>query len=408
MNYWGYEPGNYFAVKASYAADPLHASWEFRMLIHRLHENGMECVMEMYFPEKVNHNLILEALRYWVREYHVDGIHLLGEHLRITAIVQDGMLSRTKIFYVDFEEKACAASRKYPNLYIYKEEYQYPIRQVLNHINGNMRDFADQQRKQGAFLGYINYIASNNGFTLADLFMYNDKHNEENGEQNLDGSSWNFSNNYGVEGPTRKRYINALRKLNWRNAVLMLMLAQGVPLLWSGDEMGNSQNGNNNAYCQDNPTGWVNWKNEKSHRRQIEFLQQVIAFRKEHTVLSNPMPFQFSDYKSLGYPDLSYHGTSAWMLEPTPDHLCLGMLYCGAYAQNEKEPDVYAAYNFLAAATELALPKPRKGKEWVVCIDSGEEDAAFLDAPKPVSGGKIILRPQTICVLESREMKKHG
>ena len=169
VNYWGYEPGNYFAVKASYAADPLHASREFRMLIHRLHENGMECVMEMYFPEKVNHNLILEALRYWVREYHVDGIHLLGEHLPITAIVQDGMLSRTKIFYVDFEEKACAASRKYPNLYIYKEEYQYPIRQVLNHINGNMRDFADQQRKQGAFLGYINYIASNNGFTLADL-----------------------------------------------------------------------------------------------------------------------------------------------------------------------------------------------------------------------------------------------
>lgn len=98
MNYWGYEPGNYFAVKASYAADPLHASREFRMLIHRLHENGMECVMEMYFPEKVNHNLILEALRYWVREYHVDGIHLLGEHLPITAIVQDGMLSRTKIF----------------------------------------------------------------------------------------------------------------------------------------------------------------------------------------------------------------------------------------------------------------------------------------------------------------------
>ena len=181
-----------------------------------------------------------------------------------------------------------------------------------------------------------------------------------------------------------------------------------MPCILSGDEFMNTQKGNNNAYCQDNPTGWVNWKNEKSHRRQIEFLQQVIAFRKEHTVLSNPMPFQFSDYKSLGYPDLSYHGTSAWMLEPTPDHLCLGMLYCGAYAQNEKEPDVSAAYNFLAAATELALPKPRRGKEWVVCIDSGEEDAAFLDAPKPVSGGKIILRPQTICVLESREMKKHG
>lgn len=157
----------------------------------------------------------------------------------------------------------------------------------------------------------------------------------------------------------------------------------GVPLLWSGDEMGNSQNGNNNAYCQDNPTGWVNWKNEKSHRRQIEFLQQVIAFRKEHTVLSNPMPFQFSDYKSLGYPDLSYHGTSAWMLEPTPDHLCLGMLYCGAYAQNEKEPDVYVAYNFLAAATELALPKPRKGKNGLSVLTAEKRMLRFWTHQSP-------------------------
>lgn len=121
----------------------------------------------------------------------------------------------------------------------------------------------------------------------------------------------------------------------------------------------------------------------KSHRRQIEFLQQVIAFRKEHTVLSNPMPFQFSDYKSLGYPDLSYHGTSAWMLEPTPDHLCLGMLYCGAYAQNEKEPDVYVAYNFLAAATELALPKPRKGKNGLSVLTAEKRMLRFWTHQSP-------------------------
>lgn len=409
VNFWGYGRGDYFAVKASYAADPAHASTEYKTLIRRLHENNMECVMEMYFPEDLNHNLILDALRYWVREYHVDGIHLLGENLPLTAIVQDGMLSRTKIFYMSFDEKVCAACRKYPNLYVYKEEYQFPVRQIINHINGNMVDFVNQQRKQGAFLGYVNYIASNNGFTLADLFMYNDKHNEANGENNLDGSSWNFSNNYGVEGPTRKRYINQIRRQNWRNAILMLFLAQGVPLLWAGDEMGNSQDGNNNAYCQDNPTGWLNWKNEKTHAAQIAFLRQVITFRKNHPILSNAMPFQFSDYKSLGFPDLSFHGESAWILEPTPGRMCLGMLYCGAYAKNTtKTQDVYVAYNFLAAASELALPKLKKGRQWVLCIDSGNDKTPFLEEHKIVESGKIILRPQTICVLESRESKKHG
>ena len=172
--------------------------------------------------------------------------------------------------------------------------------------------------------------------------------------------------------------------------------------------MGNSQNGNNNAYCQDNPTGWVNWKNEKSHRRQIEFLQQVIAFRKEHTVLSNPMPFQFSDYKSLGYPDLSYHGTSAWMLEPTPDHLCLGMLYCGAYAQNEKSRMSMSPIIFLPRQRNWLCLNREKGKNGLSVLTAEKRMLRFLDAPKPVSGGKIILRPQTICVLESREMKKHG
>jgi len=98
LNYWGYEEGNYFAVKASYASEPVQASREYKALIKKLHENGMECVMEMYFPDDTNHNLVLDALRYWVREYHVDGFHLLGGNLPITAIVQDNMLSRTKFF----------------------------------------------------------------------------------------------------------------------------------------------------------------------------------------------------------------------------------------------------------------------------------------------------------------------
>lgn len=403
LNYWGYGPGNYFAVKAAYAAEPGHASTEYKTLIKRLHENGVECVMEMFFPDNTNHNLILDALRYWVREFRVDGFHLLGENLPVTAIVQDKLLSRTKIFYTNFDEGACQKERKYKNLYVYRDEYLYPARKILNHLNGNMRDFVDQQRKQGAYLGYVNYITSNNGFTLADLFMYNDKHNEANGEDNLDGCEWNFSSNYGIEGPTRKKYINKLRRQKWRNSVIMVLMAQGVPLIWSGDEMCNSQQGNNNVYCQDNPIGWLNWKNEKTHRQEIDFMRKMIEFRKEHPIISNEMPFQFSDYHSIGCPDLSLHGENAWVLEPDAKRLCLGMMYCGRYSTDQnKTEDVYVAYNFLSAVSAVALPKLAKDRLWFQVVDSSEEKMPFLEELRPCQQRKININPQSICIFVGR------
>ena len=272
-----------------------------------------------------------------------------------------------------------------------------------------MRDFADQQRKQGAFLGYINYIASNNGFTLADLFMYNDKHNEENGEQNLDGSSWNFSNNYGVEGPTRKRYINALRKLNWRNAVLMLMLAQGVPLLWSGDEMGNSQNGNNNAYCQDNQVGWIDWKGMKKNRELLEFVKSAIAFRKEHPILHVPDELRGVDYKTKGLPDVSLHGERAWYMNSENTSRLLGIMYYGAYAKKADGSDdasVYVAYNFHWETREFALPNLRH-KRWKKVIDtSAEKENYFLKESEEKYSKKLEIAPRTIVVLLAVEEEK--
>ena len=256
INYWGYGAGNYFAVKASYATDPKKASVEFKKLVKALHEKHMECVMEMCFPDDTNQNLILDALRFWVKEYHIDGFHLIGGNIPVVAIVQDAILSRTKIFMEDFGA-SFHNGRKYKNLYVYKEEYQFATRQLLNHYNCDIREFVNQQKKQGDELGYVNFIATNNGFTLADLFMYNDKHNEDNGENNCDGTDYNLSNNYGVEGPTRKKYINEIRRGKMRNAFMMLLFAQGVPLIWAGDEFGNSQKGNNNAYCQDNEIGWL-------------------------------------------------------------------------------------------------------------------------------------------------------
>lgn len=405
VNYWGYGPGNYFAVKASYASRPAHASEEYKTLIKRLHANGMECVMEMYFPDDTNHNLILCALHYWVREFHVDGFHLLGKRLPMATVVQDSLLSRTKIFYTDYAENDFKA-HKYRNLFVYREEYLYPARKILNHQNADMREFLNQQRKQGQQLGFVNFIAGNNGFTLADLFMYNDKHNEANGENNLDGSDWNFSSNCGVEGPTRKTYVNRERRQRFRNSIMMLFLAQGVPLLWSGDEMGNSQNGNNNAYCQDNPTGWLNWKNEKSHHREIQFVQQMAAFRREHPIISNPVPFHFADERRIGCPDISFHGENAWLVGPDTGSLCVGVMYCGAYSPDqEKTDDIYVAYNFQSAVSSLALPKLPKDRGWYLAADTSDDAMPCQQEPRLCENQRnILLNPQSICILVGQEL----
>ena len=399
VNYWGYGPGNYFAVKASYASKKEKAGVEFKELVYKLHQSGMECILEMFFSEHTNHNLILNVLRFWVREYHVDGFHLLGENLPITAIIQDSLLSRTKIFYTGFDESAVRTDRQYQPLYVYKEEYMYPARKLLNHMNGEVREFLNQQRKQGMNVGYVNFITSNNGFTLADLFMYNDKHNDDNGENNRDGNLWNFSNNYGVEGPTRRKYIKSLRGLKWRNAMMMLFLAQGVPMLWSGDEICNSQKGNNNAYCQDNEIGWLNWKNEKLHKSELDFLQKLIDFRKSHPIISQKEPFHFQDYRAIGVPDLSYHGENAWMAESELDNRSVGVMYSGEYERKGAET-VYIGYNFFSARMKLALPKLSYKKKWYLIADTTIEAEPFMLEPKENESQKYVtMNPQAICIL---------
>lgn len=398
VNYWGYGDGNYFAVKASYAMKPDNAAEEFKELVRTLHENQMECVMEMFFPDYINHNMVMDILHFWVRTYHVDGFHLLGNNLPMTAITQDMILSRTKMFYTYFEENAQLAEKKYKNLFVYKNEYQFPARKILNHINSDMQEFIDQQKKQGENLGYINYLASNNGFTLADTFMYNDRHNEANGENNMDGEAWNFSNNYGIEGPSKKKFVLAARQLRWVNAMTMLFLAQGVPMIWEGDEISNSANGNNNTYCQDNMTGWVDWKNEKKYQKNLEFLRKLTEFRVNHPILTNPSPYKFHDYASCGLPDVSYHGDNAWLLDINRDRMNVGVLYCGDYSKDEAKESVYIGYNFYSAVSTLALPKLGKKKNWYLVMDTSE-DNAFLEKEIIVDKNTIEMKPLSICIL---------
>lgn len=371
INYWGYGPGNYFAPKASYAAGG-SPSAEFRTLIRSLHEAGMECVMEMNFDQQMNPNYIVEVLRYWVSAYHIDGFHLLCSETAVAGVIFDVMLRRTKIFYTHYPETAWNQTSGYPHLYVYNDDYLYAARKMVNHLEYNMSFWMNQMKKQHPQIGFVNYFSNNNGFTLADVFAYDVKHNQENGEDGKDGSDWNYSSNCGYEGKSRKKKIMQLREGRMKQAIATVLLAQGVPLILAGDEFGNSQNGNNNAYCQDNRVGWVNWKQLERNREYHTFVKTLLAFRKSHPAICSDETYQMNDREGYGMPDLSYHGTNAWSTSIYPSLQSLGMAYGSGYAG--ESADLYIGWNFSDSDTTLALPKAKKNRHWQLAFGEAVVD----------------------------------
>lgn len=401
INCWGYVPGDYYAPKASYSATG-EPSLELKALIRELHKNHMECILEMYFDEKMNQNIAVEILRYWVMEYHVDGFHLLGAALPVDAMAQDLILRRTKLFAESFSRHLFREETSYPHLFVYNEDFLYASRKLLSRNNGNMPELLNQLKRQHPVFGFVNFIAGNNGYTLADLFCYVQKHNEANGEDNQDGLLWNFSCNGGVEGVTRKRGILEYRRKQMRNAAVLVLIGQGVPLLMAGDEFGNSQQGNNNCYCQDNKTGWVNWSSRKRCAAYAQFVRQMIAFRRQHPVLSSSRPMQMCDYASKGYPDLSYHGENAWMISSVyPD--AVGLLYCGAYAMRPDHTEdefIYIGLNFYMEQQCLALPKLPHRLRWHLAVNTAEKEMPYCEPPRLIEKKpQIEIPPQAIMIL---------
>lgn len=393
INYWGYGSGNYFAPKAGFAAGKC-PSTEFKEMVHALHKAGLECVMEMNFDAKTNPNFIVDVLRHWVREYHVDGFHLICSQIAVASVISDVLLRRTKIFAQGFPAQAWEQAESYPHLYVYNDEFLYTARRMINHMDGNLNEYLNQQKKQHPNIGFVNYFANNNGFTLADVFSYREKHNEANGEESADGSDWNYSVNCGEEGASRRKKIKEARAALMRQAVAAVLLAQGVPLIFAGDEFGNSQGGNNNAYCQDNKTGWVNWRQLERNRDFFAFVKELLALRKSHPVIRRRTPVRMCDYEGHGLPDLSYHGARAWSGEIYPSMQAVGVLYAGVYGGEEQ--DLYIGWNFSADETVLALPKMPGGKIWSLISGGGVPDE---------SGGHVALPGVCVAVLVTEQSK---
>ena len=378
LNYWGYAPALRFAPKASYSSDrpqdgkaPVR---ELKELVKALHRAGIELVLEMYFDGGERPTEVLDAVRYWVREYHLDGVHLIG-CAPTTLLAADPYLAGTKLWAAAWEDIRPIPGRP-RRLAEYNDGFLIDMRRVLKGDEEQMNHLICRSRSNPAACGVINYLAGTNGFTLMDVVSYDRKHNETNGENNQDGTEYNYSWNCGEEGATRKKKILELRKKQLRNGVLLLMLSQGTPLLLAGDEFGNSQNGNNNAYCQDNETTWLNWNQLRTNRDLFTFIKDTIAFRKAHPVFHLSSEPRVMDYLACGYPDVSYHGVKTWCPEFDNFRRQIGIMYCGEYGirpDGTADDYFFVAYNMHWEPHPFALPNLPKKKKWYVAFNTDDK-----------------------------------
>ena len=418
INYWGYGTKDtyYFAPKASYCSNPALPSVEFKEMVQAFHRNGIEVLLDIYFTPGTNLFLMTDCLRSWVLQYHVDGFRINQDVMPALTAASDPILSGVKILgaYWDMNVLHGAGVFGQKNaLGEFNEGFMNAARRFLKGDEGMVEQAARYFYRNASDYSIVNFITHNNGFTMMDLVSYDVKHNQGNGEMNKDGTEFNYSWNCGVEGKTRKKSVLDRRMIQIRNAFLMLLTSQGTPMILAGDELGRTQFGNNNAYCQDNAITWLNWNMTNTALQIHDFVKKIIQFRKTFSVLHQAQPVRMMDTLSCGMPDLSIHGTQAWRPDYTNYSRMLGLLYYGEYADAGNGRSVYIIYNMYWEAKSFDLPNLPKGRNWRVMIDTYDNtfDSSLLkkkEDTKPKSKKrakkqvdlqrKTVVPPRTIVV----------
>ncbi|MEO8225668.1 MAG: isoamylase [Gammaproteobacteria bacterium] len=247
----------------------------------------------------------------------------------------------------------------------------------------------------------INYLTCHDGFTLSDLFSYRDKHNEANGEQNRDGWEHNLSWNCGTEGDTLDESTLRTRAQHARNAIALLLLSQGVPMLLAGDEVLRTQQGNNNAWCQDNETSWFDWRLTETNGDMLNFVRQMIALRRRHPTLSRQQFLTGKTEPARGIPDIAWHGAGSDSTPWHPDSRFLAFTLAGSHA---KEEDLHVLINMSERSESLELPAIN-GRRWHLAVDTAREapdDVTAKHAQAIWTEPRYLCQPRSVVVLEAR------
>ncbi len=482
MNYWGYSNVGFFAPKAGFAATGKFGMQvdECKTLIKELHKNGIEVILDVVFNHTAEgnergpyisyrgidnktyylltpdgyyfnfsgcgntlncnnpivRNMILDCLRYWAAEYHVDGFRfdlasILGRDQNgapmhspplLESLAFDPILGKCKLIAEAWDAGGLYQVGSFPAWGRWAEwngKYRDDIRKFLKGEPGVVGAMA--QRLQGSPDLYswegrgacasINFITAHDGFTLRDLVSYDGKHNEANGENNGDGSNDNYSWNCGAEGETSDPGINRLRLKQMKNAVAMLLVSQGTPMILAGDEMGNTQWGNNNAYCQDNEISWLDWQLLKKDPEIFNFFCRMIAFRKAHPVLRSRAHFQNRDYMGSGFADISWHGQKAWNADWSAESRRIAFLLCGRHAKGGTVDDnaIYVAMNMHWEAAAFELPRLPHGAIWHVFANTDAKPSQDIWQPgkevKLADQSGFLVGPRSVVILVGKDVK---
>lgn len=357
--------------------------------------------------------MILDCLRYWVTAYRVDGFRfdlasILGRNENgapmekpplLQSLAFDPLLGDVKLIAEVWDAGGLYQVGHFPSWNRWAEwngKYRDDLRKHIKgdegialatalRIAGSVDMYHPDERQNAS----VNFITCHDGFTLYDLYSYNQKHNEKNGWDNTDGANDNYSWNCGVEGETDDPEVMALRFRMMRNACALLMCSRGIPMFLAGDEFGNTQFGNNNAYCQDNPVSWLDWTLLDKNRHMFEFFKYMIAFRKKHEILRKNM-----SNGVLGFPDISFHTALPWSDEFNSYDRYVGVMFAGKDT-DDRADIVYIASNSYWEELQITLPQLPEHMVWKLKVNTfqaeqGIEEKAFKDV--------FTISPRTVMV----------
>ncbi len=472
LNYWGYDPINYFSPKASYSAYNENGGQvvAFKKMVKALHDAGIEVILDVVFnhtaegdenghtlsfrgidnityyiidPEtgeyhnysgcgntiNCNHpvvrNMILDCLRYWVTEMHVDGFRfdlasilgrgrdgsVLANPPLLERIAADPVLANTKLIAEAWDAAGLYQVGTFPNWGRWAEwngKFRDDVRRFIRGDTGMVSALATRiagssdlyQHSGRAPYHSINFITSHDGFTLADLVTFNEKHNKANGEDNRDGMDDNLSWNCEVEGGTDDKNINKLRMRQMKNFASILLISSGVPMILHGDALGRTQGGNNNVYCQDNKTSWVNWELVEKNADLLRFFRLFIMFRKRHPVLRRDM-FDEQD----GPQTIVWHGVKCYHPDWSETSRSLAFQLNGG----ETDDDIYVIVNAYWEKLKFELPRTHNESRWHRFVDTALKPPRDITKPgKEVvlnNQNKYNVEPRSVVVLVAKRVK---